>query len=382
MKLKTMATILACLLGCGLTVSVSAQEVEEEAEPTSGFGKGFFIQSEDGDYRINLRSRVQTRYTFESEDNGEGEERDEASYFSIQRARLKLTGHVFMPELDYALQMDFGRGFFTLKDYYVDYEVADGFHVRIGQYKRPFSRQQITSSGSQAFVDRAITDKAFGAGRDIGIAIHNNYTKSPEFEWAFGIFNGTGDKSRFSGSTTVDLESGEGSVSGSYGNVPDFFYPTLVLRLGYNYGGIKGYSEADLEGGPVRFSVGASALADLDLDDDGESSYRTEVDYILKASGFSTTGGFYYGIDEVGDESASVLGFHAQAGYMIGEVFQPAVRYAMVDPDGDDNETTEIGLSLNAFARGHNLKWQTDAAMISGGDLTDYRIRSQVQLAF
>ena len=42
-------------------------------------------------------------------------------------------------------------------------------------------------------VDRAIVDKAFGNGRDVGLMLHNNYTKSPTLEWAAGVFNGTGD---------------------------------------------------------------------------------------------------------------------------------------------------------------------------------------------
>ena len=67
-----------------------------------------------------------------------------------------------------------------------------GLHLRVGQWKRPFSRQQLTSSGKQEFVDRSLTDKAFGAGRDVGMMVHNNFTRAKGLEWAAGVFNGNG----------------------------------------------------------------------------------------------------------------------------------------------------------------------------------------------
>ena len=150
----------------------------EEAPAKVGYEKGFFIESGDGDHRLAIAARLQARYTYHEVEAG-----PDTSAFSIERARLKLEGHAFTKDLTYVFQSDFGKGAVTLKDYYGDYRIApELLHIRAGQWKRPFSRQQITSSGSQELVDRAITDSAFGAGRDIGIALHNNYEKSPTFE--------------------------------------------------------------------------------------------------------------------------------------------------------------------------------------------------------
>jgi hypothetical protein len=88
-------------------------------------------------------------------------------------------------------------------------KLADNVWLRAGQWKRPFSRQQIGSSGRLELTDRSITDKAFGAGRDIGLAVHNNYEKSPDLEWALGVFNGTGDGARL-----VPTFNGDGEVTG------------------------------------------------------------------------------------------------------------------------------------------------------------------------
>ena len=340
----------------------------------AGYEKGFFIKSEDGRFGLKLQGRVQTRYTFESELDPLTDERAEASSFAIQRARLTLSGHAFEEGLKYKFQSDYGKGFVSLKDFYIDYKVGSQARIRVGQFKRPFSRQQITSSGRQALIDRTITDKFFQAGRDIGVALHNNYEKSPELEWAVGVFNGTGDKPVF-------------DVDG-FSNVPERFGPAFVARVGYNQGGIKGYSEADLEGGPLRYGVGASALTELDVDGDDASGVRAELDYIVKASGLSSTGGVYVATAQDGegfaDQAYDAVGFHLQAGYMLTDTHQLVGRYAMISPDGADS-LQEVTLGYSMYQFKHNFKWQTDASALvaDGGALGDaLRVRTQLQLSF
>ena len=353
----------------------------------AGYDKGFFIRAPDAPYLLKLQGRLQARFAYEALEGA-----DDEMAFSIPRARLTAAGHVFTEALTWKLQLDFGKGSATLKDFYADYAlVPKWLHLRAGQWKRPFSRQQITSSGKLELTDRAITDKFFGAGRDIGVAIHNDYEHSPAFEYAFGVFNGTGEKPWFEGNVTVDPATGEGDVAhGGFTNVPDRFRPALVLRLGYNYGGIKGYSEADLEGGPLRFAVGASGLADLDLDEDDASRIVGELDFLLKVSGFSVSGAAYVASKQAGggfvDQSYAALGFHVQAGYVLSGFVEPVVRYAMTAPDGSDNDVQEIlgGVSLYLF--GHDVKWQIEGGALlsesAGGDRTDGIVRTQLQLAF
>lgn len=365
------------------SVSMSAVEAEQ---PVAGYDKGFFIRAPHAPFSLTINGRVQARYSFEAVDGGTNE-----SSFSIPRARLALKGYAFTPNLSYKFQADFGKGFVSLKDFFVDYTFCPVWlRVRAGQWKRPFSRQQITSSGHLELVDRAATDSFFGAGRDIGVAIHNNYEKSPTFEYALGIFNGTGEKPTFSGDATVDLTTGEGEVtSGKFSNVPGRFHPSLVLRVGYNYGGIKGYSEADLEGGPLRFAVGASGQIDFDADNSNDGTIRGEGDYIVKLHGFSSTGGVYVASTQsgttFGDQAFSAVGFHAQAGYLLAKYVEPVVRYSLIVPDGPDNDEHELLGGISVYFFEHKLKLQADAgaliAQAPGNDTTDFRLRTQLQLA-
>jgi hypothetical protein len=375
--------------------AVRAEEVEPpgQAAPApapapalnAGYEKGFFIADADHTNKMKISARVQTRYTFEALDGATDE-----SAFSIPRARLTLSGNTLTKRLAYKFQMDLGKGSVALKDFYVDLEVKKWLRLRAGQWKRPFSRQQITSSGRQELVDRAITDKAFGAGRDIGIAVHNNIEKSPGVEYAVGLFNGTGDKASFSGDVLINPMLGEGEVtSGKFSNVPVRFHPALVARVGYNHGKIKGYSEADLEGGPLRFSVAASGIADFDADGGDDGELRAEVDAITKVSGFSASGAAYLATEQDGDgfadQATAAIGGHVQVGYMVTSWLQPVARYALVAPDGPSNNTQEVGGGLSLYLFGHKLKWQTDVLALTeqqvGTDPTNWLVRSQLQLS-
>ena len=59
----------------------------------------------------------------------------------------------------------------------------------------------------------------------------------------------------------VDPMTGMGTIGTTTNtNVPSKFRPAVIGRVGINRGGIKGYQEADLEGGPLRFGVVARRI--------------------------------------------------------------------------------------------------------------------------
>ena len=353
---------------------------EPAAAPVAkvGFDNGFFIHSADERYTLSLGMRAQPFFTLTRVG---GDDADTRPAFEVRRARLTLEGNLHTKALGYKFQTDFGRGFVTLKDFYFDIEPTGGIYIRAGQWKRPFSRQHINSSGRLEITDRSITDRAFGAGRDIGVALHNDYEKSPELEWAVGVFNGTGDAARLGGVTVdVDPITGEATTSGgTFTNIPTKFRPAVVARVGLNRNGIKGYSEADLEGGSTpRFAIAASVWLEADVDDNDTSQQKVELDYIFKHEGFSTTGGFYLMSDQTGsqplsDAELSLVGFHAQGGYMVTKQFQPAVRYALVHDSLADTDDQEVSIGANYYAFKHDAKLVGAVRLLSvaGSELTD-----------
>lgn len=385
-SLSTASAMASQVASAEETAASAAPVVEPTPLPvTAGYDKGFFIKSADEPFKLNLGGRLQARFTWA----GLQEEPNEA-FFSIPRARFHMKGYAFTKDLTYKFQADFGKGFTSLKDFYAQYAfIPKVLELRVGQFKRPFARQQINSSGKLEFVDRAITDKSFEAGRDIGFMVSDNYEKSPEFEYALGLFNGTGAAPWFSG------KADEGRVSGKFTNVPDRFRPALVFRVGYNYGGIKGYSEPDLEGGGFRLAVGGSGMADFDVNDEA-SDIRGELDFILKYEGLSVSSAVFLSTNQTGaeffEQKYAKFGLYAQLGYVINGLVQPVLRYALVAPNSENNpdgigDTTEAtgGVSLYFFK--NKFKWQTDAGllMVQKDDAPtqkDYVVRSQLQLTF
>ena len=63
--------------------------------------------------------------------------------------------------------------------------------VKFGQFKAPFGRQQLTSSGSQQFVDRAIQDARYNDARETGLALWG-VLGGNKLDWRVMMSNGNG----------------------------------------------------------------------------------------------------------------------------------------------------------------------------------------------
>ncbi|MCC6750071.1 MAG: hypothetical protein IT371_20565 [Deltaproteobacteria bacterium] len=353
-----------------------------------GYDRGFFLRDGDERFLLRVNARVQARGEVLKSDLSAGGRPSLA--FSIHRARLKLSGHFFTPRLTFEFQPDFGRGFVTLRDFFAEWAFAPWLRLRVGQFKRPFSRQQVTSSGDLQLVDRALTDKAFLCERDIGFMLHNSYHKEARrFEWAVGVFNGAGDAPLFSATVETDPKTSKSSVKdGKFSTVPTKLYPALVARAGYHTAGSNTYSESDLEGGGLRLGVAASLLAEFDYDENQKSRVAGELDGMLKVHGFSLTGGAYVASAQRGpsfsDQGFGAVGVHAQTGLLLAKRFEPVLRYGAVVWSGSGNDQQEFTVGFNLFVFKHGFKWQTDASVLSelGGGRKDGRIRTQLQAAF
>jgi hypothetical protein len=338
-----------------------------------GYESGFFVKAAGGKYTLRLGGALQPFVTM-TRVSGPADWQNAAS---IRRARLVLDGNLHGKDLLYRFHVGFDRGMAGIKDAYFDVALGEKVWLRAGQWKRPFSRQRLTSYTKLELTERAITDAAFGAGRDIGLAIRNDYEKSTDIEWVVGVFNGTGDTAQLTGTVETDPVTGDGTITGgTFTSVPLKFMPAFVGRIGLNDGGVKGYSEADLEGGPLRWGAAASVWMEAELDDDDASSQRVNLDYIVKASGFSTTGGFYAMTTQTGpkplsSQELSFVGFHLQTGYMVKPNVQAGARYALVDGRLDDaKDAQEITVGGTYFGHGNEARVSGAVRFIKVGDAT------------
>jgi hypothetical protein len=383
------------LLGLAIVTTsavASAQEpAPEKPKLVASYDKGVVLATEDGTFQLRLALRTQFRFesTRPTEDGSEP-----LSRLYIPRARIQLEGHVFGKDTRYKLELAVGdRGSFShLRDLYLDRRVAaTPVWVRIGQWKRPFNRQELVADFSSELNERAITAELAGGGRDLGIGLHNDHEKSPDgLEWAVGVFNGfSGGADRPIISTTCieDAPMSIDCTTPAPSNFPTDFGPALVARAGWNTGGIKGYSEGDLEGGPMRLAVGLAYKIDLaDFDDD--PSHGVEADALLKVAGFDLQLGAY--LMKLAATDARLGGFLQAGHFVLPKRAQVAGRFAIVEA-GDDRALIEARAGFTWFWQGHAWKLASDVGVLqlTGEDPTtmatddpDLQLRSMAQLTF
>ncbi|MEC7985463.1 MAG: porin, partial [Myxococcota bacterium] len=140
-------------------------------------GKGLVVASRDGDFKMITRLRAQLLYTLNAE--------DEWSHgLQLRRARLLFQGNVSGKHNRYKFELavspkDIGlRSTGTISkspllDWYFHLSHYRDFTVRMGQYKVPYSRQRVVSSGNLQLVDRSIANAEFTVDRDIGLDIRS-----------------------------------------------------------------------------------------------------------------------------------------------------------------------------------------------------------------
>ncbi len=347
------------------------------------YDKGLTFETADGDYELKLGIRSQFRIEAARPDEDETEF---ATRFSVPRLRLQLEGHAYGEANAYKVEFDMAnKGFALLKDFFIDHAFAKDLHVRAGQWKRPFNRQEMVSDFGSEFLERSLANEFAGAGRDLGVAVHNNYEKSPEgLEWAFGIFNAASEKAAIKTTCVPGMMPTDPPVctSGTPSNVPSDFGPAIVVHAGWNHGGIKGYSEGDLEGGPLRYAVGLSYRMnprdfDKDANDDLTIEHAVALDTMVKVEGLGISGAVILKKDGQADAE---IGFYGQVGYMLmPKKLLGAVRFAQVPED--DEQRHEILGGVDWFFHGHNLKLMADGGVIhtTGADTNDVQIRAQLQ---
>ncbi len=369
---------------------VDTQPAPEPAPPAADghaisakYDKGLTFETADGEYELKLGIRSQFRLEAARPDVAGTEF---ATRFSVPRLRLQLEGHAYGEANGYKVEFDMAnKGFALLKDFFIDHAFAKDLHLRAGQWKRPFNRQEMVSDFGSEFLERSLANEFAGAGRDLGVAVHNNYEKSPEgLEWAVGVFNAASEKASIKttclpGATPTDPLI---CTSGTPSNVPADFGPAIVVHAGWNHGGIKGYSEGDLEGGPLRYAVGLSYRMnprdfDKDANDDLNIEHAVALDAMVKVEGLGISGAVILKKDGQADAE---VGFYGQAGYMVvPKKILGALRFAQVPED--DEQRFEILGGVDYFLHGHNFKLMADGGVIhtTGADTSDLQLRAQLQ---
>lgn len=273
---------------------------------------GFICAEEDEDKSIsagsplNLSGYVQTMYS--SPEDG-------IDSFRIRRARLKLKGEI-LKKLHYNLQIDAVKSP-CLLDATMEFPFSPLTNLVFGQFKVPFSLENLTSSSALDTINLSQTVKKLcpgrdirSSGRDIGLAVNGRFKK---IEYTFGIFNGSG----------INQQDNNENKDISARMV---FSPFKSLSLGISHYNGKYSSEEGAE--PVvkkRTGLETSAVK-------GKFSIKSEV--ILAR-----------------DAEVNKMGWYVQGGFFPSKHIQTVIRYDFFEGDGDieGDRISILTLGVNCF---------------------------------
>lgn len=352
-------------------------KVEEKKPITNISWKDGKTTIEGDKAALIISNRVQVRFT--NEQPGDPNMHDSKGSFRIRRAKTKFEGWIYNKSLTYDLQLNWADTTNALEDAAINYDVTRGrkaFMIKGGQFKVPFGRQELTSSGSQQFVDRSIISEQFAKGRDIGLQVWGQ-TPGGAIEWRTGIFNGAGRNKSTNDNDKYQFDT----------------------RVTWNILGDARYSESDFESTDkpllavaVAYEANNSQGATTGDDADRESFGG---DMVFKYKGLSIFSEYFRRVTE--PEVAvdfDTEGYIAQVGYFLyRRNVELALRWASLDPSdqttasGDpvaNDHIHERGIALNWFMNRHPLKLQADYRQIENEaiDQTTDEARLQMQFIF
>ncbi|TAH37306.1 MAG: porin [Planctomycetota bacterium] len=150
---------------------------------------GFRLETTDG----NVKARLQGRIHFDAAYVGNDSDIRRALGFTdledgvmFRRARLGASG-VIGEHIDWKAEYDFASGTAAFTDVYVGLlEGPAGLNARVGQFKEPFSLDQMNSSNSLMFMERSLAD-AFAPARSTGFMVYDAVAEQ-RVTWAAGVF--------------------------------------------------------------------------------------------------------------------------------------------------------------------------------------------------
>lgn len=337
----------------------------------AGYEEGdFFLRSHDGSFSLTPSAAFQFQHRVQDIEGV-----DDTNDFFIRRARLKFEGNLFSEDLEYEIEFDMGTPDpgdpqFDLKDFYLDYRLAESLRVKLGQFKTPFGFQELTSSKKQQLVDRSLASEEFVPGRDLGVMLWGPYEGAP-IEYSLGAFNGSGDN---------NLNANRDAL--------------YAARIAFSPLGRYKEPESDLEASASpRLTFGLEGFYNRD-DTADDDIFASGIFAGFKQSGFSLRGEYFvrrnqqHRSTDPGDRDAE--GYYAQLGYfVVPQRVEVALRNSVVRRSGKNDNEHEYTAGVNYFWVGSRAKLQLDYSRLidgdglgGGDDQESHRIRSQVQVYF
>ncbi|WP_276483836.1 porin [Paraflavitalea pollutisoli] len=364
-------TICCCLvIPVGWQSALAQKEMDSLPKATVQYGsKGFEFNTTDNKFLLQIQSRLQFRFaTPEDEDpvtfdDFSGEKKP---VFKINRARLKVGGHAFVPWLKYYWEYELSQS--NLLNYTIKVEKWDWLKLQVGQWKVEYSRERRISSGEQQMIDRSVINRPFTVDRQQGAELYGRLKGRgvADFNYWLAVATGTGR-----GNTDNDDNHLMyfGRVQWNcFGRYLDFEGSDLEIHQ--EPAGVVAISAVTNRSPYTRFSqAGGGSLEGYE---DGQpAQYRVnqaniETAFMYKGFSCQAEGHWKEIIDKLNsDETDELYGYYWQLGYFFHQSLdwwpkplELAFRNAGYRPNraADATRKTEWSGAANWFFKGHKNK--------------------------
>lgn len=236
---------------CQVIVTLILYNIQTYGQNAIELGNGINYTSSDSSFYVRFNSRFQTQY-IGPHNLKTNTHQDQ---FTIRRFRLKATGYVYYPQLQYKMELALSNrdqgDFFAEHNYaasiVLDAVVKWNFHPNwslwVGQAKLSGNRERLFSSKALSLPDRSVLNSRYNIDRDKGIWIrHHHKIGTLALREIFSITSGEGRNITSDNSSGYDYTFRiELMPFGLFANKGDYFGADLVhektpkLSIGTTY---------------------------------------------------------------------------------------------------------------------------------------------------
>jgi phosphate-selective porin OprO/OprP len=240
-----------------LSAATAGAQTQAANPVTAGWQDGFFVQSANGDYRLNIGMVAQADGRFSLDDPT-----PITNTFTVRKLRPTFTGRVGR-YFDFKVMPDFGNGTAVVADMYLDIRFSPAFRVRTGKDKTPVGYELLMGDGFLFFPERAQATNLV-PNRDSGVQAQGDIGGG-KLLYSAGVFNGVPDGA--SSTTEVDTNNGKDLAARvAWQPFRAASAPGVMNGFGLHLGGSTGMQEGALPAfrtsvGQVYFSYDRAAAA-------------------------------------------------------------------------------------------------------------------------